>query len=126
MFLESIKTLRAYSFMAAVVYNFVYFLFFMETRKYLALEEFTKIDVLTVFFLVYNLVLNGSNVILSGAIIAKEISLEFVQLGNDAVGGDGDYSLGLVDMYMFWRGVFWVMNPLNWFDVIYYLIYGYL
>ena len=88
------------------------------------MKEFTKIDVLTVFFLVYNLVMNFSNVILSGAIIAKEISLEFLQLGNDAVGGDGDYAIGLVDIYMFWRGVFWILNPLNWFDMIYYYIYG--
>jgi hypothetical protein len=68
--------------------------------------------------------MNFSNVILSAAIIAKEISLEFLQLANDAVDGDGDYSLGLVDIYMFWRGVFWILNPLNWFDMIYYLIYG--
>ena len=49
--------------------------------------------------------MNVSNVLISGAIIAKEISLEFLQLANDAVDGDGDYSLGLVDIYMFWRGV---------------------
>lgn len=124
LFLEHLKLLRLFSFTLAIIYNIIYIAFAVETNKLFKLEEFTKADVLLVFFLVYNLVMNGGNVILSGAIIAKEISLEFLQMGNDAVGGDGDYSLGLTDIWMFWRGVWWVLNPLNWFDMIYYLIYS--
>ena len=101
MFLENIKVLRMFAFLGGVIYNFFYMLFLLETRRMSKLEEFTNFDVVMVFFMVYNLIMNGGNFILSAAIITKEISLEWVQLGNDALGGDGDYSLGMVDFLMF-------------------------
>ena len=124
-FLENIKPLRMFAFLSGIVYNFIYALFVLETHRMFQLEEFTNFDILIVFFMTYNLVMNAGNFILSNAIVLKEISLEWVQLGNDAVGVEGDYSLGLVEFYMFWRGVGWILNPLNWFDLIYYAIKGY-
>ena len=124
LFLEKLKPLRMFSFILAQGYILSYLFFYLRIKSLLKLDEFTNVNVMEIFFLAYNLVMNSSNLILSIAIILKEISMEFVQMGHDAMGGTGDYSLGLVHFYMVCRTIAYIFNPLNWFDLIYYIIYG--
>ena len=126
--LENIKPLRVFALLSSIMYNIVYAAFAFDVWRLFQLseEEYTDFDILFTFFLLYNLVMNSGNAVLSTAIITKEISLEWLQLGNDAVGGDGNYALGLTELYMFFREIGWILNPLNWFDTIYYWIKGYM
>lgn len=87
-------------------------------------EEFDFLDVFEILFIGYNMAIHGPIFLINSAIILKEINYEFLQLGNDVIGGDSDYSLGLVHYYMFIRTVLYLLNPLNWLDMIYYMIYG--
>ena len=126
--LENIKPLRVFALLSSIAYNIIYAAFAFDVWRLFQLEdgEFTDFDILFTFFLLYNLVMNAGNFILSTAIITKEISLEWLQLGNDAIGGDHDYALGLTEIYIFFREIGWILNPLNWFDTIYYWIKGYM
>ena len=87
-------------------------------------EEFDFLDVFEILFIGYNIAIHGPIFLINSAIILKEINYEFLQLGNDVIGGDSDYSLGLVHYYMFIRTVLYLLNPLNWLDMIYYMSYG--
>ena len=87
-------------------------------------EEFNAIDLFEILFIGYNIAIHGPIFLINAAIILKEINYEFLQMGNDVIGGDADYSLGLVHYYMLIRTILYVLNPLNWFDVLYYIIYG--
>ena len=89
-------------------------------------EAVTANDIFTFLFLGYNLLIHGPIAFVNAVIISREIWFEFLQLINDALDQDVDYSLGLVHIYMFYRNVFFILNPLNWFDLIYYIIYGYM
>jgi len=92
--------------------------------KTAANEDFNAIDLFEIMFIGYNMAIHGPIFLINTAIVLKEINYEFLQLGNDVIGGDSDYSLGLVHYYMFLRNVLFILNPLNWMDAIYYLIYG--
>ena len=125
-YLEHIKLLRVFALITGIMYDIIYAVFAFDVWRLFQLEdgEYSDFDILFTFFLVYNLVMNSGNVFLSTSTILKEISLEFLQLASDATGGDGDYSLGLTEIYMFFREIGWLLNPLNWFDTIYYWING--
>ena len=125
--LKHAKEIRGSSLMAAVTWN-TFFLGFLyrarSTIKNSHREEFDFADFFEVLFIGYNLVMHGPIFLINLAIILKEIDFEFLQLMNDSISGDSDYALGLIHIYMFFRNVFFVLNPLNWLDVIYYMIYG--
>jgi len=88
--------------------------------------DVTANEIFTFLFLGYNMCIHGPIFVINAQIIGRELLLEFLQLINDALDQDEDYSLGLIHIYMFYRNVFFLLNPLNWFDLIYYVIYGYM
>ena len=125
--MKATKGLRGNSMMAAVTWNTIFLMFVIKARQTLkttVAEEFDLVDFFEVLFIGYNIIMHGPIFVVNAAIILKEINYEFLQLGNDVIGGDKDYSLGLIHVYMFIRNVLFILNPLNWFDVIYYIIYG--
>ena len=125
--LKHAKSLRSNSLMAAVSWNTFFLLFLFRARRTIHHsfeEDFDVGDLFEILFIGYNIVLHGPIFGINSAIILKEINYEFLQIGNDVIGGDSDYSLGLIHIYMFFRTVFFILNPLNWFDVIYHMIYG--
>jgi hypothetical protein len=78
MLMRTMKAFRMYSFIAAIIYDIVWFGFLMEFDRLLELTEYSTAEVLTVFFIAYNLVMNVGNAFISTSIILKEISMEFV------------------------------------------------
>ena len=124
--LKEAKSIRMASFNAAFWYNIFYFAFFWRVRSiWVKTEEVSANDIFTFLFCGYNLLIHGPIFIINLGIMMTEVKFEILQLLNDALDQDQDYSLGLVHIYMFYRNVFFILNPLNWFDLIYYVIYGY-
>jgi hypothetical protein len=122
------KVIRMYSLMFATMWNFTFLVFYYKAKntiKNASEEEFDGVALFEILFIGYNILLHGPIFVVNSTIIIKEIVFEFLQLGNDAIGGEEEYALGLLQFYMFLRNVSFVLNPLNWFDVIYYIIYGY-
>jgi hypothetical protein len=126
--LRHAKLIRLYSFMAAVHYNIAFFVLFLKERSMWRrpFDEVEPYDVFTFLFLGYNIVLHGPIFIVNAVIILSELKLEAFQMANDLFDDEyeDNYALGLVHVYMFYREVFYVLNPLNWLDAIYYIIYG--
>ena len=113
--------------MFASIWNFIFCLFLIKARSIIKegpQEDFDGVDLFELLFIGYNVAIHGPIFIINSVIIIKEITFEFLQLGNDAIGGEEEYSLGLMHFYMFLRNIMYVLNPLNWLDMIYYIIYG--
>ena len=123
--LKEAKSIRMISFNTACWYNLVVAIFFLKVRSIWHTEDVGPNEIFTFLFLGYNIVLHGPIAFINFSIITREVWFEFLQLVGDALQQDVDYSLGLIHIYMFYRNLFFILNPLNWFDMIYYIIYGY-
>lgn len=125
--LKEAKSIRMVSFQAACWYNFIFWVFYLKVKSiWNKPTDVTANEIFTFLFLGYNMCIHGPIFVINAQIIGRELLLEFLQLINDALDQDEDYSLGLIHIYMFYRNVFFLLNPLNWFDLIYYVIYGYM
>ena len=122
------KMIRVYSLYYAVIWNFIFFIYLRKAYSIISHadeETFTTMDFFTLFFLGYNIWLHGPIFLINSIIIFKEVLFEMIQMRYDEQGYDDDISLGLVNFIYLIRNVLHVMNPFNWPEILYYIIYGY-
>ena len=89
--LRHAKLIRMYSLMFASIWNFIFCLFLIKARSIIKegpQEDFDGVDLFELLFIGYNVAIHGPIFIINSVIIIKEITFEFLQLGNDAIGGE--------------------------------------
>lgn len=125
--LQKMKTLRAISFMSAIVYNTLYFagiadwIYELYWSDKAALDyEFGFFDVMLQLFIAYNAIFHFPIVPMNCAIILKEVQLEFFHLlGNVfAPSKEERLQLGLLDFGTGLEQVLNLINPFWWIQEI--------
>jgi len=115
--------------MAAIFYNFAYFLMLADWFYNVygltdqQIDNLGALDMLMNMFFIYNSILHSGIVIVNNVIIFKEIELEFYQLvkGNMSA----EYALSIDLAYESLNEDLWFFNPLKVFDRIYFFFTGY-
>ena len=82
------------------------------------IEELGALDMLMNMFFIYNSILHSGIVIVNFVIIFKEIELEFYQLVKGSM--TEEYALTWDLAYESATDDFWMLNPLTWFDKLYF------
>ena len=126
--LKHAKLIRIYSLYYAIKWNFIFFIFFRKAYKTIenaSKEDFTGMQIFELFFIGYNIFLHGPIFLINSIIIFKEVSFEMMQMRYDALGIDEHISLGLIHLVMLIIQIVYLINPVNWIEIIYYIVYGY-
>ena len=110
----------------AIIYDIIYLIFGLKLYTEVFsnpknIELYSGIELFTILFLFYNLVMHAPVFFVNLAIIMKELQLEHIQILGKKTGslyGDNDYSLGEADIYKATQNLFWFANPFTWIDLL--------
>lgn len=115
------KLIRFISFVAAIVYNFLYFSSCADFWALLFYYDKDKFDIfylMEAMFFGYNIVLHFPITIVNGMIIIKEIMLEMFQMSAKRHGHNYNLALGMYEILDFWSTVFKVANPMTYLKFV--------
>jgi len=87
------------------------------------IEELGALDMLMNMFFIYNSILHSGIVIVNFMIIFKEFELEFYQLVKGSM--TEEYALTWDLAYESATDDFWMLNPVTWYDKLYFYFTGY-
>jgi len=128
-YLRRMFFIRAFSLISAWVYNIAYFIMLADWFFNIyaltdeKIEELGALDMLMNMFFIYNSILHSGIVIVNFVIIFKEIELEFYQLVKGSM--TEEYALSWDLAYESATDDFWMLNPVTWYDNLYFFIFGY-